>query len=174
MVALLRKRQHQRLLSGNGTDHKKPIDPSTLRLGQLVLVRRRPCMLSSGIDTQDVGQRLSKNAKGAKPTKKADDIRLAPATPILGVVVEKKMIADYSATIRLRSIVMQTGVEWILPLESPLIESVQILREPKKDFEATLPNLLGCRSTPEAMGDIVDGAVMTEKAKAAFLASLHE
>jgi ribosomal protein L19 len=88
-----------------------------------------------------------------------------------GVLIEKSG-KDLQAYIRLRNIIMQTGVEMKVPVFSPLMDEIKIISEPA--VKVIGPNLLGVRKSPEDLARFINPLLFTDKGRMIFSRSLRE
>ena len=141
-------------------------DPSErLQLGQTVLVKRRPCMKSSSASSSTTD---------------------ADVQTFFGVVIE---IVDkgWESSFRLRNIIMKTGVELKIPVYSPLVETIQILKQPPANTTTSAstttnttgtttmgPNLFKVRESPEALGRYLEPTLLHDKTRQLFMKKMEK
>jgi ribosomal protein L19 len=84
----------------------------------------------------------------------------------LGVVIEvcNRGLESY---VRLRNQVMSTGVEMKVPLFSPLLVDIKILKHPSNVPHG--PNLFGLREKPEKITDFIHPTALTDKGRQAVI-----
>lgn len=88
------------------------------------------------------------------------------AQSFVGVCIEVNDKGPQS-TLRLRSLITGIGVELLVPLESPLIEKLQVIQEPAEPVQG--PNLLGLRDRVEEMARFMPAELMNEKGRQSFI-----
>lgn len=94
----------------------------------------------------------------------------AQSQTFFGVLIEKSG-HDLQAYIRLRTVMMQTGVELKIPVFSPLVQDIKILKSPTVPVVG--PNLLGLRKSTEAMARFINPVLFTERGRTLFLRQLE-
>jgi ribosomal protein L19 len=81
-----------------------------------------------------------------------------------GVVIELEGGANNpNSFVRLRSSLLGVGVEMKIPVFSPLVEKIVILKKPKKEIQG--PNLLGLRDNPDGLKEFMEPAWLSEKGR---------
>ena len=88
----------------------------------------------------------------------------------VGVVTEVIKKGPQSS-VRLRSVIMGTGVELLVPIFSPLVECIKILKKPES--VPVGPNLFGLRDNMTEMSRFMDESWLTEKGRVSLLKRLN-